>query len=449
MNELLIQKTSVNPNLNDSDSYSGQSEKIKFDPVKETLKRLHPRSKLKKILCFILYKFYSCQILIAFISFILGFLTFGLPLLFIYNSRITNIIIPFLIICIFSLIFSIVLIIIHIVDGKKHKAPLIAKWERKNILKNIGISFTLIILIISILLTINFYSKAIIYQNDEDIILDYEEASLSKELNCDFFFKYILNMIYFFPSDINENNKNHKIKYYLREEEYINILRRKIMNSSIPLLLVSFNKIIKCFIIQIKYPVEQFLFFFGAFSFLLLNIIINYHNYEHQKLIELDTEVISVFQIIMLGIIYIGYISWLLHSSFRFIKNPKDKNFAIRKYNFFCIFVLLLFDLISFLGSSLFFLSILYFYVSISFGEEIFQKLNISLFILKNGFLLILIGNSYYFGHYLLSMIFRPLSIQYAPYELKNKSYVKANRKLINILNTKKSAFKLKDVVKK
>ena len=447
MDELLIQKTPVKPNLNDSDSFSGQSEKIKFDPVKETLKRLRPHSKLKKILCFILYKFYSCQILIAFISFILGFLTFGLPLLFIYNSIIKNIITPFLIICIFALIFSIVLIIIHIIDGNKHKSSLIAKWERKNILKNIGISFTLIILIISVSLTINFYSKAIIYQNDEAIILDNEEASLSEELKCDFFFKYILNMIYFFPSDINENNKNHIIKYYFSEDEYINILRRKIMNSSIPLLLVSFNKIIKCFIIQVKYPVEQFLFFFGAFSFLLLNVIIN--NYEHKKLIELDIEVISVFQIIMLGIIYIGYISWLLHSSFRFIKNPKDKNFAIRKYNFFCIFVLLLFDLITFLGSSLFFLSILYFYVSISFGEEIFQKLNISLFILKNGFLLILIGNSYYFGHYLLSMIFRPLSIQYAPYELKNKSYVKANRKLINILNTKKSAFKLKDVAKK
>jgi hypothetical protein len=447
MDELLIQKTPVKPNLNDSDSFSGQSEKIKFDPVKETLKRLRPHSKLKKILCFILYKFYSCQILIAFISFILGFLTFGLPLLFIYNSIIKNIITPFLIICIFALIFSIVLIIIHIIDGNKHKSSLIAKWERKNILKNIGISFTLIILIISVSLTINFYSKAIIYQNDEAIILDNEEASLSEELKCDFFFKYILNMIYFFPSDINENNKNHVIKYYFSEDEYINILRRKIMNSSIPLLLVSFNKIIKCFIIQVKYPVEQFLFFFGAFSFLLLNVIIN--NYEHKKLIELDIEVISVFQIIMLGIIYIGYISWLLHSSFRFIKNPKDKNFAIRKYNFFCIFVLLLFDLITFLGSSLFFLSILYFYVSISFGEEIFQKLNISLFILKNGFLLILIGNSYYFGHYLLSMIFRPLSIQYAPYELKNKSYVKANRKLINILNTKKSAFKLKDVAKK
>jgi hypothetical protein len=342
---------------NDSDSFSGQSEKIKFDPVKETLKRLRPHSKLKKILCFILYKFYSCQILIAFISFILGFLTFGLPLLFIYNSIIKNIITPFLIICIFALIFSIVLIIIHIIDGNKHKSSLIAKWERKNILKNIGISFTLIILIISVSLTINFYSKAIIYQNDEAIILDNEEASLSEELKCDFFFKYILNMIYFFPSDINENNKNHVIKYYFSEDEYINILRRKIMNSSIPLLLVSFNKIIKCFIIQVKYPVEQFLFFFGAFSFLLLNVIIN--NYEHKKLIELDIEIISVFQIIMLGIIYIGYISWLLHSSFRFIKNPKDKNFAIRKYNFFCIFVLLLFDLITFLGSSLFFLSIL------------------------------------------------------------------------------------------
>ena len=194
----------------------------------------------------------------------------------------------------------------------------------------------------------------------------------------------------------------------------------------------------------------------GKFTVVHNGIIENYYELKKELIkknyvfkSDTDTEVISAFQIIMLGIIYIGYISWLLHSSFRFIKNPKDKNFAIRKYNFFCIFVLLLFDLITFLGSSLFFLSILYFYVSISFGEEIFQKLNISLFILKNGFLLILIGNSYYFGHYLLSMIFRPISIQYAPYELKNKSYIKANRKLINILNTRKSGLKLKDVVKK
>ena len=446
MNELLIEKTPVKTNLNDSDSSSGKGESIKFDPVKETLKSIYPRSKIKKNLSFILFKFYSCQISIIFISLIIGFLTFGLPLLFIYNSIITNIIIPILIICIFSLIFSISLIIMHIIDGKKTKTSLIAKWERKNIMKNIGISFTLIIFIISVSLAINFYSKAIIYQRDEDIILDKDEASLSKELESDFFFKYILNMIYFFPSDVNESNKSHKIKYYFSDQKYINILRREIMSSLIPLLIISFNKTIKCFLIQVKYPVGKFLFFFGSFSFLLFNIIIN--KYEYKKLIEFDINTISAFQILILGIIYTGYISWMLHSSFRFIQIPKDKNFAIRKYNYLSISVILLFDLTSFLGCTIVYLSILYFYVSYFFGDEIFQKLNISFFILKTGFLLIIIGNSYYFGHYLLSMIFRPISIQYAPYELKNKSYVKANRKLINILKTRKKGLKLKDLAK-
>lgn len=178
-----------------------------------------------------------------------------------------------------------------------------------------------------------------------------------------------------------------------------------------------------------------------------MNIVTNKFKYE--KLINLKTNVISFFQVIVIGIIYIGYISWVIHNSFNFIKNPKDKNFAIRKYNYFNIIFILLFDLISFLGCSGVFLSILYFYISISFGDENFKKLKFSFTILKIGFLLIIIGNSYYFGHHLLSMIFRPISIQYTPYELKNKLYVKANRRLINVLNRRKNGLKLKNISKK
>ena len=192
-----------------------------------------------------------------------------------------------------------------------------------------------------------------------------------------------------------------------------------------------------------KYTIEQFTFFFGAFVFFLFNIIIN--SYEEDKLTEYF-DLFSIIQNVLIGLIYIGYVSWIFHNSFKFMQNPKDKNFAIREYKCINILIILLFDFISFLGATGTFLSILYFYLSETFAEGSFKKLNISFIILKIGFLLIAIGNSYYFGHYLLSMIFRPISIQYAPYELKNKCYIKANRKLLNILNTRKKGLKLKDV---
>ena len=447
MTEFLIQKSPIKGSSNDSDSSPGKDKDdfFKFDIIKETLKRIRPHSKLKKNLAFILSKFYSCQILIIFVSFIFGFLTFGLPLLFIYNNILTNIIIPILVICIIALIFSLIIIIIHIVDGKINKALLIVKWERKIITKNIVIIFNLAILIVSIILSIIFYSKSNYYYKKEIIKMNYGESFLLQELKSDFLFKYILNMIFYNPSIINKSNEENIIKYYFASGDSnmeVNILRKKIMALLIPLLILSFNKTIKCFLIEVKYPIEKFIFFFGAFLFFIFNIII--FSLKNEKIEE--SKYLSCFQIILIGIIYIGYISWLLHNSFIFIRNPKDKNFAIRKYKFFNILIILFFDIISFLGASAFSLSIFYFYFSINFYKETFKKLEISFFILKIGFLLIVIGNSYYFGHYLLSMIFRPISIQYVPYELKNKNYIKANRKLINFINTRKNGQKMKEV---
>ena len=41
--------------------------------------------------------------------------------------------------------------------------------------------------------------------------------------------------------------------------------------------------------------------------------------------------------------------------------------------------------------------------------------------ILKIGFMPASFGNAFYFGYYFLAKIFRPIAIEFAPYELKNK----------------------------
>lgn len=447
MEEFLIDKTSSQgTNVNDSDTSSGKDkdELFKFDPIKETLLRIRRCSKLKKILAFILSKFYSCPILIICISFILGFLTFGLPLLFIYSNIITNIMVPILIIIIIALTFSILLIVIHIIDAKRSKASLISKWERKHILKNIGVSYTIIILIVSICFLIKFYAQIYYYIEKEEIILVQKDSILGEELVTDFWFKYIFNIIIYKYEQIDNNYKNNKIKYYISNYGYLDILKKKLMYSFIPLLILSFNKVIKCLLIEVKFVIEQFILFFGAFSFCLYTIII--FCFKNEKLIQYNIKLISCFQNVIIGIIYIGYISWMFFHSLKLIHNPKDKSFAIRRYKFLNLAAIICFDVISFFGASCVCFSILYFYLSITFSEENLAKLINSFFFLKIGFLLILVGNSYYFGHHFLSMIFRPISVQYAPYELKNDNYIKANRKLWNTLVTKKKSLRLKDV---
>jgi heme/copper-type cytochrome/quinol oxidase subunit 2 len=443
MNENLLQNSPSKNSSSDSDFLLVKDES--FYIIIGTLKHIHPRSKIKRNLAYILGTFYSCQTSFIFISLTIGVLILGIPLLLIYNNLIRNIAIPFLIIDIFSIIFSFILIMVHICDGKANKTGFLQKWERKNILKNIGTIFTLIILIISIGLIINFYSKIINYKDDEKIVIDISGSTMSKELTADFLFKYIINMAFLSPKDINSDNEDFNIKFYVKEDNDINILRTKLMSILIPLLIICFNKIIKCFIIEVKFTIAQMFFFFGSFFCCLLSIIIS--NYKLEDLINLNIDIISGFELFSIIIIYIGYISWILHSSFKLIRNPKDKNFSIRKYTIFNLILILLLDLITLIGASFIILSFIYFYLSVLNGEENLKNLKISFKILKFGFLLTIIGNSYYYGHYLLSMIFRPISIQYSPYELKNHNYIKAKRNLYNILVTKRKDLKLNDVI--
>ena len=439
MKDYLLEKTSTK----DRD-FSLEKDELDDDyDVIEAFDRIHTTSKFKRHLAFILFKFHSCQILIIFIGFLLGFFTLGLPLLCIYYNKIKNKIYPFLFISIFTLAFSVILIIIHIFD-EKNKYVLLEKLQRKNILKNIGMSITSILLIIAICLSIKFYGQAIEDLENEYIILDNQNTSMSKIFESDFIFKYNLNMIFFVPSKINENNEKNDIKYYFNGEETVDQLRKYLMISLIPLLIISFNKVIKTILIQVKYTVEQFIFFFGTLLLCLFTIIIN--NFTTNEISQLNTKIISIFQIINIIIIYTGYISWILHNSFKLFSNPKDKNFSIRRYKLLNIIFIIIFDLISLVGATLFVLSVLYLFISSIFGKENFQNLNISFFLLKISFLFILIGNSYYFGHYILSMILRPVAIQFAPYKLKNDCYVKANVRLKNMMRAREAAQNMKNI---
>lgn len=60
---------------------------------------------------------------------------------------------------------------------------------------------------------------------------------------------------------------------------------------------------------------------------------------------------------------------------------------------------------------------------------------------------LILLGNIFFFGHELMSLIFRPISQEFAPYILLDKNYVKV-KKGVNPIIRKSTKSKLKKTMK-
>ena len=119
-----------------------------------------------------------------------------------------------------------------------------------------------------------------------------------------------------------------------------------------------------------------------------------------------------------------NYIFWTINYTLIIIKKRKDKNFAIRKYNNINIIIIIILDIITCLGYIIITISIIYCYITFNVEEEIFYYLYISFTILKIGFIPVIIGNSYYFGYYFLSMIFRPIAEEFAPCEFKNNYYI-------------------------
>ena len=236
--------------------------------------------------------------------------------------------------------------------------------------------------------------------------------------------KYIINCFLFNQTKI--NNDKLKVKYIINDPaSVLSNLHFSLLMACIPFFIFVMNKLIKAIIIEVKYTMAQLIIFINFFILCIL-IFFTYFIYYDQNF---NWTVKSTVEIILLGFIYFGYIYWTLNFIFKFCKNPKDKSFSIDKYDLSHIIMIICFDIINIIGSTLLYLSILANYINYIDKNETFSDLKIVLILLKFGFLLTSISNSYYYGHHLLSLIFRPIAIQYTPAKLK-KYYIRANKKL-------------------
>ena len=412
-----------------------------FDVVSETLKHVYISSKLKRKLTRILSILYRSPIYIIILSFFIGFIIICLPFILIYYSVIKNIIVPFITICSISICIFCLLIIIRIIDDVKSKSSIIAKWERKNLLKIIGSVITTSILLTASCLIYFFYNNIEEGRKNKQIIIDYNNYNSSKKIESDFLFKYILNLICLSPSSINNNNKNNIIKYYFKFDNELINLQTNMINFLIPLLTLNAIKIIKIILVSIKFLIQQTLFYLGS---LILGVILIINNYYSDF-----SFVLSIIEIWSIFFIYVGYLSWTLQYMFKFYKRPKDKSFGIRKYHFFNLILILFNDIVTCTGTSLIFISIFLYFLAFVEEKETFYNLIFSFDLFKIGFFILIVGNSYYYGHYILAIIFRPISLEYCPAELRNSCYKKAKKNLTSFLTKRKIGLKMRDILPK
>ena len=451
MTELLLanEKKDINSTLNLD--WSLHTSSFSYDNVYETLRYANPKSCYKKPLLKILTKLYRYQYLIIIQSFIIGIIFFGMPLLFIYFKLLNNRAMSLLIICSFGLFISILFIVVPCIDSKRKKYNLAGKTERENIFNNIGNIFLFILLTTSVVFSIFFYND-IALDKDKKIKFDYDSRYDTKVLSSDFIFKYIIYILLLDNGKI-DDIKNKQIKM-IYDDWDINNIRKTLFNICIPLLIIIFFSLLKVFLIKVRQTIWKVILLGGLFILLVFQCFINSYGIENLQRKKLKYA--SLFQNIVIIIILLGYIFWNINYSVLFLKKRKDKNFAIRKCKNYFICITICIDIITCLGYCIITIAILFCYYSFNFKEEeegkkgeTYSYLNISFLILKIGFFPIVFGNSYYFGYYFLSMIYRPLALAYAPYELKNKYYIKARRKLMNFMLMKLRKEERKEKIKK
>ena len=399
---------------------------FEFDIVIDTLKHIHSGSKIRKNLSSFLANFYSYPVLVIIFSFLTGLLFLGVPMIVIYFKIFNNFMKPIIFLILISLFFSILIIVVHIIDDKKNKLSILAKWERKMIFKNIGLSLTLIILAVWAFLMHNFFNNIMEYHKNKEIDLNYDENNDKNEEMHDLIMKYIINCFLFNQTQI--NNDKLKVRYIINDSVLTN-LHFSLLIACIPFFIFVMNKLIKAIIIEVKYTMAQLIIFINVFILCIL-IFFTYFMYNDQNT---NWTVKSTVEIIILGFIYIGYIYWTINFIYKFCQNPKDKSFSIDRYDLGHIILILCFDIINIIGSTLLYLSFLANYINYIGKNETFSDLEIVLILLKFGFLLTSISNSYYYGHHLLSLIFRPIAIHYTPAKLK-KYYIRANKKLSSFI---------------
>ena len=441
MTEFLLEKESLtsenstknmstNVNIQTEES-SAKSNLFAFDIVSDTLRYIYTKSKIRKKLSSILSTLYLYPLLILFFSFLIGLLFFGLSMLFIYLRIIKSIMIPVIFLIFLSLFFSILLIIIHVVDDLKNKENIGAKWERKNILKNFGLSLTLIILAIGAFFFNKFFNKISYYNEKNYLTVDYHKYNESN-YEFDFIFEYIVNCFIF--EDNSHINGQDKVNIYFSDSTLLKNLHKSLIISFIPLFIFCTTKLIKTILIEVKYTIAKMIIFLNYF-FLIILIFVS-HRFLGTNEKNKEWSIISLIEIILLSFIYIGYILWTISSVYKLNKNPKDKNFSIYKYDLGQLILIFCFDIINLVGSSFIYVSLLINYISYRCEEIKYKDIQNTFFCLKIGFLLCIISNSYYYGHHLLALIFRPIALQYAPPKLK-QYYIRANRNLSSFASSK------------
>ena len=138
-------------------------------------------------------------------------------------------------------------------------------------------------------------------------------------------------------------------------------------------------------------------------------------------------KIVAFFEMIFMIFFFTGYFAWSFSSTWTTFKNPKDKNFAINKYDLSQLILIYFFDFINIIGTCFLFIPILISYINFTNKSETFYDLRLVLLLLKIGFLMVIISYTFYYGHNFLALIFRPIALQYAPAKLK-ENYVRANR---------------------
>ena len=396
-----------------------------FDTTVDTLEHIYSKSSLRKKLAKILAIFYKYPSYIILFSFLIGLIFFCLPLLLIYFQVFDNFMLAFLIVAIINLILCFTQIAIRCFDDKTNNVGITPKWERKNIIISIGLILSLIIFIVGIYYLETFFDDVLRYYNDDKLKIIYEKEDgddNDKIFINDFFIKYMVNCFLLNMKKIKNNDAHvtNYISYYSIITELIN----KLKLAAIPFLIYSFNKLIQTIIIQIKYTIPKLIFFSSIFCLCILMIIKNSLYKEKEEIFYL-----SFIQMTLIILITFGYLSWCVSCMWRRYKKPKDKNFAIEKYEPSQLILIFIFDLMNIISILAMFISVLLNYINFNNKDETFKDLTIVVYLLKFGFLCFILSNSFYYGHYFLSLIFRPIALQYAPIKLKD-NYVRNSKNL-------------------
>ena len=379
------------------------------DNISLILKKIKNPSPIKTYLAHSLSKFHKYPLYLILIEILIGFIFIGLPvILIIYINILNNKIMTFLIITIISLIFYISLIIGRIIDDIIHKSFYLVKWQRNNILSNFGLSLNLSILIVPIIFVSNIYGRINQEFEKNDKNINY--------LNC-----FIIDIFYYFTrgennifTDLGKINNN--------QDESILFIEQYLFFASIPLLVICFFKIMKGFLIKIKYSIEYIFFYMILFVFCILNII--------HYLKEIEIRVISLLQFICMLLLLFIYDIWIIHSYIKKIINQNDKCFGFRKYKPFHLFIILLFDISLFTGTSIILASLILYYINyVNYFNQ--NQINIEhyiiKFLLRLGFCFGTFGFTYYYGYHLMKMIMKPISFEFIPSELKDENYIRPN----------------------